>query len=174
VSRPPEGRNGPLDLDRLYREEAPRLARYFRRHTRGDEDVPDLVQDSFVRLAALDRSADCKRPAAYLQRIARNLLVDRSRRRRDRLARLRLDPTAVDGLVMAADQGCGIEHDDVMRLYRQTLYAMPERTRTVFLLHRVDDLPYREIGKRLNIAIPTVQYHVAQALMHLDRALGQE
>ena len=49
-----------------------------------------------------------------------------------------------------------------------------EKTRKVFLLHRVEELTYKEIGERLGVSIPTVQYHVARALAHLDAALGQE
>ena len=63
---------------------------------------------------------------------------------------------------------------DVMAIYRRTLDAMPERTRIVFLLHRVDELPYREIAVRLGISIPAVQKHVAKALERIATALQVE
>src|SRR3546814_10832670 len=67
-----------------------------------------------------------------------------------------------------ASQHHEMEGQDVMRVYRRALGELPERTRDVFLLHRVDELSYREIGEKLGIAIPTVQYHVARALAHID------
>ena len=48
------------------------------------------------------------------------------------------------------------------------------QTRTVFLLHRIDDLTYREIGERLDVSSPTVQYHVGRALARISTALESE
>src|SRR3546814_807043 len=75
---------------------------------------------------------------------------------------------------VSPDQHHGIEAEDVMRAYRRALAELPDRTREVFLLHRVDELAYREIGEKLGISIPTVQYHVARALAHIDAALERE
>jgi RNA polymerase sigma factor (sigma-70 family) len=74
---------------------------------------------------------------------------------------------------MPPDQGDRLEVADVMRIYRRALSELPDKTREV-LLHRVEELPYREIGERLGLSIPTVQYHVARALAHIDAALEQE
>jgi RNA polymerase sigma factor (sigma-70 family) len=161
-------------LDQLYREEAPRLARYFRRHVAGFDDVPDLVQETFARLVAAKASQTCRRPAAYLQRVARNLLVDRSRRPHTRLARFHVSIDDQCDLGVRPEQGQAIEADDAMRLYRQALAALPDRTRDVFILHRVDGLGYKAIGAQLELSVPTVQYHVAKALMHLDKAFDCE
>jgi RNA polymerase sigma-70 factor (ECF subfamily) len=38
----------------------------------------------------------------------------------------------------------------------------------------VEELSYKEIGGLLGISVPTVQYHMARALAHIDAALGQE
>ncbi|RZL80466.1 MAG: winged helix-turn-helix transcriptional regulator, partial [Sphingomonas sp.] len=46
-------------------------------------------------------------------------------------------------------------------------------TRHVFTLHRVDGLGYKAISERLGISVPTVQYHVARALMQLDKAFDR-
>lgn len=161
-----------VELDQLYRDEAPRLGRYFRRHARGFEDVPDLVQEAFARLVAVKATQTCRRPAAYLQRIARNLLVDRSRRSQARLARFHV---SIDdcNLGVLPEQGQVIEADDAMRVYAQALAALPDRTRSVFVLHRVDGLGYKTIGEQLGISVPTVQYHFARALMHLDKAFDR-
>jgi RNA polymerase sigma-70 factor (ECF subfamily) len=162
------------DLDRLYRDEAPGLSRFFRRRLREADDAPDLVQESFVRLAAFMARQTLANPAPYLQRIARNLLFERSRRRKRQLTAFHL-PLG-EGLEpdVPADQERVIEERDVLRVYRRALDELPDKTRTVFLLHRVDELTYREIGERLGISIPTVQYHVARSLAHIDAALEGE
>ena len=161
-------------LEEIYRMEAPRLARYFRRRTRESDDALDLVQESFVRLAAHMARQALSHPASYLQRIARNLLFDQSKRGEAKFVEYHTPLHDSFELAIEPDQWLAIEAGDVMKLYRQALDDLPEKTRQVFVLHRVDELTYKEIGARLGISIATVQYHVAKALVHLDSALERE
>ncbi|MFN3627430.1 MAG: RNA polymerase sigma factor [Parvibaculum sp.] len=163
-----------VDLEEIYRTEGPRLARFFRARLRNGDDPGDFVQESFARLVGSMAQRTLPTPAAYLQRIARNLLYDRSKRMEVRLAQFHV-PIG-EGCEPATDatQHHELEAQDVMRVYRRALDELPDRTREVFLLHRVEELPYREIGQKLGISIPTVQYHVARALAHIDAALELE
>lgn len=54
---------------------------------------------------------------------------------------------------------------------RRAFDALPERTRKVFWLHRVDGLSYAQIAERLGIAIDEVQTEIANALYGIDRLL---
>lgn len=164
-------------LEDVYRTEAGKLTRYFdrQRFRLPDGDDPlDFVQEAFARLAKWMSANPVRQPGPYLQRIARNLLVDRARQSRSRPLSDYLPIS--DDLVLSVppDQMHRLEANDVLEIYRRALDELPPRTREVFLLHRVDELTYKEIGARLEISIPTVQYHVARALTHLDAALGQE
>lgn len=165
---------GFADLDSIYREEAPRLARYFRHQLREHDEPQDLVQEAFTRLASFMSRETLINPAPYLQRIARNLLFERARRRGRRMAAFHVPIGEAWDPAVDPEQAHRIEAEDVMRVYRQALAELPEKTRTVFLLHRVDELTYKEIGERLGISVPTVQYHVARALAHIDAALESE
>src|SRR3546814_7041403 len=61
-------------------------------------------------------------------------------------------------------QEWNMEADDLLRLYEEAVDAMPPKTRRVFLMHRVDELSYREIHECLGISIATVEYHMMRAL----------
>ncbi|MBS0332735.1 MAG: RNA polymerase sigma factor, partial [Proteobacteria bacterium] len=52
------------------------------------------------------------------------------------------------------------------------LLSLPERTRTIFLLHRVDGRKYREIAKQLGISVSAVEKHMVRAAQHLGASLG--
>jgi len=54
---------------------------------------------------------------------------------------------------------------------RRAFDALPERTREVFWLHRVDDLSYAQIAALLGITIEEVQTEIANALYGIDRML---
>lgn len=160
-------------VDAVYRAEAPRLSRYFRFRARCPDDAADLVQEVFVRFLRRTTARDLGNPAAYLHRIARNLLVDGGRRRACRpVIETRGEVHGVEA--MPADQSYAIEASQMMDAYQRAVDALAPRTREVFLLHRVDELSYKEIAARLGISTRTVEWHIAEALVRVRRMLDEE
>jgi hypothetical protein len=51
----------------------------------------------------------------------------------------------------------------------QALESMPLLTRTVFLLHRLDDLPYNEIAWRCGVSPDEVMVRMTDAILLLSR-----
>jgi len=160
-----------VSLGELYRAEAPGLLRYFERRTGERHAAPDLVHDAFARLAGIGALSDLANPAAYLQRIARNLLVDRARRRIAPAALVSLEEW--DGETPAVQED-GLLAQDLLQQYEDAIAGLPERTRTIFLLHRADDLTYRQIAKRVGVTVWTVEYHMKRAILHLARMLDEQ
>ena len=169
-ARPPDAFTPGTTIEQLYEEEGPRLLRYFQRKTGNCHTAPDLVQDAFARLAGVGRLTELANPAAYLQRIARNLLADRARNPHVREAFVPLEEWDAQATPKQED---ALVADDMLRRYEAAIAEMPERTRMVFLLHRADDLTYRQIAKRLGVKLWTVEYHMKRALTHLDRMLDE-
>ncbi len=171
LARVPNGEqlDGAVSIERLYETEAPRLLRYFRGKT-DRHAAPDLVQEAFARLAAIGRFADLANPAAYLQRIARNILADRAHSHiRDTL---HVELTEWDAAA-APEQEQALHVEDLLRTFEEAISALPERTRTIFLLQRADGLTYRQISARLGVSLWAVEHHMKRALAHLDRALSE-
>ena len=159
-------------FEAFYRAERPRMLRYFRRRA-GRDAAPDLTQEAFARLLRSGALARAECPEAYLTRIARNLLIDRARRKK-------CGPTAFYPLdeerdaVSRADQTWRIEAADLFRLYRQTVRAMPPKTRRVFLMCRVKRMRYSDIALELGIGVATVDYHMVQALARCRAAVAAQ
>lgn len=158
-------------LSDLFRSEHARLARMLGPRVRDRDAIADLLQDAFVRLSSASTTQKPDRPAAYLQRIVRNLVVDRARRSHHERALVPLDDCTLPSL--APEQEQAITAHDLMRRYRDALATLTPHTRRVFLMHRVDELTYREIARRLGISVATVEYHMSRALVHLDEALSE-
>jgi RNA polymerase sigma-70 factor (ECF subfamily) len=55
----------------------------------------------------------------------------------------------------------------------ETLDAMPRRMRQVFILARMDGLPYGEVAAQLNISMNVVQKDMIQAWQHFYYAINQ-
>lgn len=168
---PGGGGSGQARFDMLYREQAPRLRRWLGARLRSSEEAGDLVQDAFARLLNSEASQELRQPEAFLNRIVRNLMIDRARRLSIRTPHVPIDEA--NEPATRATQEDGIELAQLRERYRAAVDALPPRTREVFLLHRTDGLGYKEIATQLGISIRTVEWHVGEALVRIGKDLGQ-
>lgn len=161
-------------LDAMYRTEANGLKAYFARRLRRGEPPADYVQECFTRLAIVMVRQPISEPRHYLRVIARNLLCERTRQLRSQARFDQFPSYPTSEPFVPPEQANALEANDVLKTYRRAVGELSDKTRAAFLLHRVDELTYKQIGIRLGISIPTVQYHVARALAHIDATLEQE
>lgn len=152
-------------LDSAFRNDGGTLLHYLGRHA-GPDDAPDLLQEVFLRAAGSDQRRRLVNPAAFLQRIARNLLINRAiSTKRNKIVLLPFREE--HDIATPPEQELEMEAADLLRLYERAIEDLSEKTRRVFLMHRVDELSYREIHQRLGISIATVEYHMMKALAHI-------
>lgn len=175
----PEGNNngnGPIAaeyMEELFSEFQTPLERYFRKRVRGKEEVDDLVQEVFCRLAARAKNFRMEKPEAYVFQIAANLLRDKARREITRRA-------STSQLFDQTENKFEEISPERVLLGRQSLIALtdalnelPERTRVIILLHRFEELKYREIALRLGISVSSVEKHMMDGIKHLTYRLGR-
>lgn len=157
-------------FDAFYRSENRRLLRFFGRKV-GWDAAPDLVQDAFTRVLRSGPFERLDNPQAYLTRTARNLLIERARRRmREQSVIFPLDEGR--DAPVRPEQTWQIEATDLRRVYRQALRAMPRRTRRIFLMHRLRHMTYAEIAEQFEISNQGVEYHMMRALAGCRKAVA--
>lgn len=160
---------GVASFDAFYRSENRRLLRFFGRRV-GWEAAPDLVQDAFTRVLRSGSFERLDNPSAYLTRTARNLLIERSRRRmREQNIMFPLDEGRDAPVV--AEQTWHMEEADLRRVYLQALREMPQKTRHIFLMHRLRQMTYTEIAEKFGISNQGVEYHMMRALARCRKAV---
>jgi RNA polymerase sigma factor (sigma-70 family) len=105
--------------------------------------------------------------SAYVFQTAASVLADRNRRRVTRHAN---DHVAFDSSRHGeADFDASrilIGRED-LRALMAALLSLPARTRTIFILHRLDGRKYRDIGAQLGISPSAVEKHMLRAMEHL-------
>lgn len=169
---PPRRRPLPrASIERIFRHESARLTRFFARRTQCPSLAQDLTQDAFVRLARAQVEGD---PLPYLQRIASNLLISWSRHE-SRWRALVADGAFDEAAKSASppEQLLAIEVEDVRRQYQQVIDRLPEKTRRIYLMHRLEGLTYLEISQKMELSVKSVEYHIASALKALVRGVDQ-
>ena len=109
------------------------------------EDAEDAVQEGFLRAyQALDRFEAGQSFGAWLNRIVANAALDLSRRRKVRAADELSDSYASAFRDPAED-------DELRKRLHDALATLPDRARTVLVLHDVEGFTHAEIGELLGI-----------------------
>jgi RNA polymerase sigma-70 factor (ECF subfamily) len=142
------------------------LLRKISRRTRGRNDAEDLLHSAFIRLERYRAKYTVKNPAAFLVKAAVNIGIDQHRH-----DRLHSDLTIDTELLELPDEAPAADEviDGQARLdrVRSGLAQLSPRTREIFLMHRLDNMKYREIGVRLGLSQSAVEKHIAKATLFL-------
>jgi RNA polymerase sigma-70 factor, ECF subfamily len=139
----------------------PRLAGWVRRLVDDDETAHEIASEAFTRLLA--RWTGLDNPQSYLYMIATNLVRDHWRKTgRERKAIRALTAGAPDGTYHPA------QDVDV----RALIEGLPDRQRSVFLLHYYGGFGVREVAGMLGRPEGTVKADLFHARARLKAALG--
>ncbi len=142
------------------------LLRFFSRQGLSRETAEDSVQDVFARLTRITEG-EVNNPEAYIFKIARHVLIDRSRRARVRSEGLH-DP--IDDVQLESLEGGPariLEGRQALEHAAKALGELPERTRNIFLLNRLDGLTYTQLAARYALSVKVIEREMSTALSHL-------
>jgi len=132
--------------------------------TLGSTDLAhEALHDAFLRLDRATETTEVKSPKAYLFRIAINVARDRMRARRHRVSTSEIDDL-LDVVDEAPDPSRVVEARLEVEALKDALMELSPRQRQIFLAAVVEELPHREIAKRLGINARTVQIDLTHAL----------
>ena len=145
------------------------LKRFIRRYLPRQDDVDDVMQESFLRAYAAECDRPVERPKSFLFQIARNEALDRLRRKSHQITDYLED---LESLCLPED-GPGVdeqvEHRQRVALFCEAVATLPMQCRKAFLLRKVYGLSHREVADELGISVSTVEKHQAAALQRCSQ-----
>ncbi len=151
----------------------PALVRFLGRKSSSPADVDDIRHDIYIRILEAAETSLPVSPRSFLFAIARNVLVDRTRRARIVSIDLLGD---MDDLHVLIDEICPERnltgHQQLQQL-SGLFDRLPARCREIVWMRRVEDLPQKEIARRLGISESTVEKHLIRGISLLANALYQ-
>ena len=130
-------------------------------------EAEDIVQDTFIYLwvnrAKISHSGSLY---AYLSRSVKNSCIDRKlhaevERRYQRE-------------MMASGEESSEDSENFEELYERlqiVMDSLPPKCKHVFFLAKLEQMPYAEIARMLQISLPTVNYHIGYAMNALRKRL---
>jgi len=139
------------------------LASRLRHHARGD--IPDLMQEVFLRLWRIPRPEAIHNPEAYLFTIANHVLHQYALRQSMTPETLNLfEPGSASST--DADPYRQAELRQRLEELDGALAGLSHKAQAALVLHRRDGFTFEEIAQRLGVSKPMVKKYVAKAILH--------
>lgn len=144
----------------LFRRYRGRLRGTCSRYLSGDDELDDVVQETFLRLLRIaDRVEAGFNVSAWLHRVAINICLDELRRRRS------VPLVDAEGTGPALHLACrraeqpeeAWEIEEARRILSRVAGTLPQRQREAFVLREIHGLSYEAIARRLGMGVGAVE-----------------
>ncbi len=172
-SGPSERRAAPGPLLAAFLEKRENLVLFLAARVRSMATAEDLVQDLYLKIAAMPADAAVQAPTALLYRMASNLLVDHVRsdqRSSRRNAQWRLDTRVTLGGVDVVSEPAADEalmEKDRARLLAQAVTELPPQMGRAFRPHKLESRSQAQTAELMSISQKMVEQHIAAAMRRL-------
>jgi RNA polymerase sigma-70 factor (ECF subfamily) len=149
------------------------LRQFLSRRVRNVTDVPDIVQEVFLRMLRVRDPAAINSPEAYLFTVA--LHVAQQHALQESHARGSSEVIELLTQLHAATEADPFLHIDVEQRLDQAFFALEKlspKVRATFVLHRQYGLSLKEVARELNVSFPMAKKYLAKALFQFRKHVG--
>ena len=159
----------------LAREHGERLRRYLASRLRtAADDIPDLIQEVYLRLLRVPHQESIRSPQAYMFTVALHVLHQHK-------LRLAESPEAIDPAALIAELDACADSNPASQLEARerlghldrTLQELPRRVYVTFVLHRRYGYSLEEIGQHFGVSRAMVKKYLARAVAHCRERLEE-
>ncbi|TAF47311.1 MAG: RNA polymerase sigma-70 factor [Runella slithyformis] len=132
---------------------------------RSEADVEEILQEVFMRLWEKRATSKIDSLKAYLFAALKYQIIDHYK------AQLLAERYANQALAKQTEPDNApdreVHFQQIIQIFENVLQQLPEKTRSVFSLSRLENKTVREISDLLQIPERTVEYHITQSLKTL-------
>ena len=154
-------------LEHLYDSHARGLFCYLLTFTKSESDAKDLLQETFVKLAATGGRVDIQNEKSFVFQVAHHLAIDWLRRRSTRL-KAEAILTQQDDIDAQASNNPDI--DLISKCFSKAMETLPPEQRSIAHLKLSEELTFEEIAQAQGIPLNTAASRYRYAIDKL-RAL---
>jgi RNA polymerase sigma factor (sigma-70 family) len=151
-----------------------RLRRFLRSRVRNAADIPDVIQEVFLRLLRVPNHETIRVPEAYIFTIAHHVAQQHTLQSAAHAGSVELgevlpelrSTSDIDPALEVSAQQCLAE-------LNHALHQMPPKVQATFLLYRRDGLSLDEISARLGVSRHMAKKYLAKALVRFRKRLKE-
>jgi RNA polymerase sigma factor (sigma-70 family) len=148
------------------------LRRFLRTRVRNVADVPDILQEIYLRLLRVPNHESIRAPEAYIFTMARHVAQQHSLRAMASAGSVELTTVLADlRATPESDPALQVSAQQCIRELEHAFQQLGPKVQASFLLHRRDGLSVEEVAERLGISTPMVKKYIVRALVHFRKRL---
>ena len=150
------------------------LRRFVFARVRNFADVPELVQEVYLRMLRISNIDSIRSPEAYLFTVAQHVVQQHTMRQSSAPPAVELEQLLNEPVGSHdSDPALALEAQQCLERLQRALEELSPKARATFMLHRRDGLSFEEIATRLGTSRPMVKKYLMKALLHLRLRLQQ-
>ena len=147
------------------------LRHFLLSRVRNSADVPDLIQEVFLRMLRIPDHDAIRSPEAYLFTVAQHVVYQHAIRQSNIVPPAELIETLGALAELPADPAGELVAQQSLQELNLALRRLSPRERATFLYHRRDGLTLQEIADRLGVSRHMVKKYLAKAMVELRKQL---
>lgn len=163
-----------IALSRLLLAERSSLLRLANRVLRDRDAAEDVAQKVWLKIQTVSDDPPIVDPKAYLHRLAHNVAIDHAKASQ----RQATVAERAEALLWGADFDFSperiTESRQMLEKIRAAIHALPEPTRTMLRLTRLEGRTQRETAAEVGVTTTTVENHLRRALALLGRIRDED
>lgn len=140
------------------------LRRFFARKGVARDEIADLTQEVYLRLARRPDVATIRSAQAFVFVTAANLVHDRFRRKSTRGAQLSFEDEDQEIAAEGTDPQKEVECTQQLRLVLSAIHSLKPATQRAFLGHRLRGQSYAELAHELGVSVSMIEKHMICAI----------
>ena len=149
-----------------------KLRRFLLLRVRNAADVPDILQEVYLRMLRVPNVESIRSPEAYLFTVAQHVVQQHSLRQSAAPPSVELSEMLNSARAMPdVDPVLDLDAQQCLEQLQSELDQLSPKLRATFLLHRRDGLSLEQISERLGTSVPMVKKNLMQALVQLRQRL---
>ena len=144
---------------------------WLRRWSSRDQDIDDVVQEAYCRLAAMDDVTHVSNGRAYLFQTTRNIVLEQVRR--SKIVRIDNVPdmSSLSILDEAPPMDRVVAGARELQRVEQLIEKLPLKCRRIFVLRRIHGVSQREIAQMLGLTQAAVEKQATRGLRLIMKGL---
>ena len=161
-------------VEELATRHGQKLRRFLRSRVRNSADIPDVIQEVFLRLLRVPNHETIRAPEAYIFTVAHHVAQQHSLQSHPGSAPAELGEVLSElRVVTEVDPALEVIAQQCVELLDRALLQLSPKAQATFLLYRRDGKSIAEISQALNISRPMAKKYLVKTLLHFRKQLKE-
>lgn len=162
----------PLTFAQFATGRGEQLRRFLKPRVRNAADIPDIMQEVYLRLLRVPRQDTIRAPEAYIYTVAHHVLQQYTLREAEHRGSVELEDVLVEARAVAeVDPLLEVTAQQCLEELDRALAQMSPKMQATFLFVRRDGLSMEEISRKLGISVPMAKKYLVKALVNFRKRL---